>query len=1408
MKNKILSFLLAIVMILTVVPALSVSAAEPVDLIHKAGTSTLRDGVFTTYEGGTFNSSTHPGRAVNNQTNDAWLCLISPGVKSWFQVNLPYSSQWTNVKVILASNDGYRNAYYILASNDPSFETGTYTVLAEGASFANNMQERTVEISDSSKFTTPYRYLRIIPKTSKRIGVTEIDITGYEPVFPTTDGLTDLAQKPDVYAKAALSDANAYKAQQVLDGSDTTAYTVTGATSPELMVDLRRESAIKIIEFTPASGNEAFRKGYEIHTSNSPTFASYDIICRNENAATADGAAVKAYVSGDKLARYVRIKSNGTDLGVAELKVWGTEPTFVLENMVSPAYVTATTGANPDYTADNDVSTVWSSAEEAQKTSITYELAGTNPVTSVMLLPANGEESRKNFNIYGSMSGDFTDAELIKTVGETPLALGQYEIVTLDEPKAYKKIKIEKATEPSAAESLAFREVKVIYNSLDAVVKVESTSPSDGATGVSNMGSAATSLVEVELNRNIVSSSINPTNVVIKDVTDGNDAVLTGWTPYEVSGKKFSIDISKLDSNKTYEVTLTTNVETTSGNLNEEYTFSFTTGSILKVPYDPDKVLVNIVAGKRIWGNGHSSYPLDRILDGNNSNFMITSGAPKIQLDLGNFYDIVAVEMVPRAGDPDNTIPNLNILADDTEFNFAATDLMDKAIATYPATNVGAYTAVLATPVSARYLGIYRASTYLGLGEFRAYVYVDKNLVDIGAWKVNDSTTTTEFSAAGTYTFSAPVNNMSQDATSYYMTVFAYDANGKMLEKSNEVKAVASGNSTLSAGVTLDATDFAAATEITAVLYKAQNDAKMVVDAKTITKTGATPVIPAAAPDAVKLEYKAKTANERVAVQVLGPKADGSGYDFDTIGEVSFNTELCYSKGSDMLAKDEVITFNFKVADPADYGEYSIRTTVTKQNGTTEVTDSYLLYLSQAQIDGCVAEFVAFPQTLTMRQLIDKWTDNLNTGYKYISMADLPSALATSIPAGFDTMFEYLCDLYVADGEMSEITDVVDCINAAYVMAMYDANDAAAAKTALTKYTGDINGLYSRKDATTEQEILDTAKYALVFNNLKSNIQDAATLKTVMQWTAPLSLVQGGTRENVQYAIENYNEVLGCDLSYAQANNVTLAQAVMKIETSKASDYYNNFANAFVAAVDAVVAGRGTPGETPISPSPIVSPGVGSISTKPTTGNDDVKPQEPITPPVDAEPEKEIPFNDIENIVWAKDYIADLYELGIVSGDGDGSFHPERQVSREEFLKMLIESLDIDVASKEAASFEDCDPDAWYYPYVQIASTNKITKGIDRKHFGIGQSITRQDMAVLLSKALAIKNVTAMESEYEFKDVDAISEYAQIEVSKMYALGLISGFEDGTFAPKAYTTRAQAAVIIGRALEILGGASK
>jgi len=110
--------------------------------------------------------------------------------------------------------------------------------------------------------------------------------------------------------------------------------------------------------------------------------------------------------------------------------------------------------------------------------------------------------------------------------------------------------------------------------------------------------------------------------------------------------------------------------------------------------------------------------------------------------------------------------------------------------------------------------------------------------------------------------------------------------------------------------------------------------------------------------------------------------------------------------------------------------------------------------------------------------------------------------------------------------------------------------------------------------------------------------------------------------------------------------------------------------------------------------------------------------------------------------------------------------------------------------------FSDVAKDAWYYPYIKAAVSKGIILGKEDGSFGVGEKVTRQDMAVMLCRALMLENEN---TDYVFADDDNISEYAKTAVYAMKAKNVISGFEDGTFKPLDSATRAQAAVMIQKA---------
>lgn len=169
-----------------------------------------------------------------------------------------------------------------------------------------------------------------------------------------------------------------------------------------------------------------------------------------------------------------------------------------------------------------------------------------------------------------------------------------------------------------------------------------------------------------------------------------------------------------------------------------------------------------------------------------------------------------------------------------------------------------------------------------------------------------------------------------------------------------------------------------------------------------------------------------------------------------------------------------------------------------------------------------------------------------------------------------------------------------------------------------------------------------------------------------------------------------------------------------------------------------------------------------------------------------------IVFTDIDG--WYKEYILALAEKGIVSGRGDGKFYPNDTVTREEFVKMICNAVNLPV-NLTATSFVDVDVNAWYAPYISTAYYNGVINGQSAQIFGIGQNILRQDAAVICNNI--IKGILTDESaNITFADDTSISAYAKESVYNLAKVGIINGDNLGNFNPSANLTRGESAKII------------
>lgn len=178
-------------------------------------------------------------------------------------------------------------------------------------------------------------------------------------------------------------------------------------------------------------------------------------------------------------------------------------------------------------------------------------------------------------------------------------------------------------------------------------------------------------------------------------------------------------------------------------------------------------------------------------------------------------------------------------------------------------------------------------------------------------------------------------------------------------------------------------------------------------------------------------------------------------------------------------------------------------------------------------------------------------------------------------------------------------------------------------------------------------------------------------------------------------------------------------------------------------------------------------------------------------------------FNDLATFSWAEDAISYLTQKGVIAKSSDGKFRPADAVTREEFVKMIVEALGVPKTDTQN-TFRDGVKGAWYESYLAAAKESGIVNGREDGSFGIGEVISRQDMAVMLQRAIsAMKyNLAEVDNSEKFTDEKDIAPYAADAVYLMQRCGLIQGMGDGSFAPTNSLNRAQAAVIIKRLMDI------
>jgi len=185
-------------------------------------------------------------------------------------------------------------------------------------------------------------------------------------------------------------------------------------------------------------------------------------------------------------------------------------------------------------------------------------------------------------------------------------------------------------------------------------------------------------------------------------------------------------------------------------------------------------------------------------------------------------------------------------------------------------------------------------------------------------------------------------------------------------------------------------------------------------------------------------------------------------------------------------------------------------------------------------------------------------------------------------------------------------------------------------------------------------------------------------------------------------------------------------------------------------------------------------------------------------------------YTDILNH-WGESYIEwSTNEVGLFQGYNDGTFKPENNITRAEFMSILNRLLELQnldstkIDSRFQLDYADITKNFWAYDHIHRVAyylENKARKKVDLKSIFPGNNlranepITRYEAGVLTSLITA---PPIKVSNKNYRDLSTNVEFYK-EIIELTGNGVVKGYDDGTFRPGNNITRAEAATIIKNA---------
>lgn len=179
-----------------------------------------------------------------------------------------------------------------------------------------------------------------------------------------------------------------------------------------------------------------------------------------------------------------------------------------------------------------------------------------------------------------------------------------------------------------------------------------------------------------------------------------------------------------------------------------------------------------------------------------------------------------------------------------------------------------------------------------------------------------------------------------------------------------------------------------------------------------------------------------------------------------------------------------------------------------------------------------------------------------------------------------------------------------------------------------------------------------------------------------------------------------------------------------------------------------------------------------------------------------------VTFSDIATDSWYKSAVEFISARGITSGTGNNQFSPDAQLTRAQFVVLLMNAYQINTQNRgefdHIQNFTDAG-NTYYTEYLLAAKSLGLVNGVGNNLFAPEKEITRQEMFVMLYNALKVmEELPAMTVEKQlksFNDTNQIATWANEALSTLVKAGIVSG-NNNNLNPTSSTTRAEIAQVL------------